>query len=112
MFSPASGGPQPNRPGASCSRSYVAGTAALLALLLGNVVSAVAPRADVVIDPLFLALFAMVPLAFLYGLLRSRLARGSVAGLMVALGHGAPLRSALADALGDPARARVLARAG
>ncbi len=81
---------------------YVAGTGALVALVLGNVVSAIAPRADIVIDPLFLALFAMVPLAFLYGLLRSRLARGSVAGLMVALGHGAPVRSALADALGDP----------
>ena len=43
-----------------------------------------------------------MPFAFLFGILRSRLARGSVAGLMVSLEHGRPLRDAIADALGDP----------
>jgi PAS domain S-box-containing protein len=45
----------------------------------------------------------LIPLAFLYGLLRSRLARGSVGELVRALNAGAPLRDALADALDDPA---------
>jgi PAS domain S-box-containing protein len=43
-----------------------------------------------------------VPLAILLGLLRSRLARGAVAALTVALGSEKPLREALAEALGDP----------
>ncbi|MDQ3601828.1 MAG: histidine kinase [Actinomycetota bacterium] len=46
-----------------------------------------------------------VPVAFLGGLLRSRLARSGVGELVVELGDGAPgaqLRSALARALGDP----------
>jgi PAS domain S-box-containing protein len=45
----------------------------------------------------------LIPLAFLYGLLRSRLARGSVGELVRALNGGVPLRDALADALDDPA---------
>ena len=45
----------------------------------------------------------LIPLAFLYGLLRSRLARGSVGELVRALNAGAPLRDALAEALDDPA---------
>lgn len=43
-----------------------------------------------------------IPLAFLYGLLESRLARGSVGELVAALGGGAPLEPALARALDDP----------
>jgi hypothetical protein len=50
----------------------------------------------------FLALFLLVPWAFLFGILRSRFARGSVAGMMVGLEHGQPLRPAIAEALGDP----------
>ncbi|WP_422933366.1 sensor histidine kinase [Sinomonas sp. P47F7] len=48
---------------------------------------------------------AFVPLGFLVGLLRSRLARSAVGDLVIALGHQlAPgqLRGALARALGDP----------
>ena len=56
---------------------------------------------DEVLGALFLALFLLVPWAFLFGILRSRLARGSVAGMMVALEHGRPLREAIAEALGD-----------
>ena len=51
---------------------------------------------------LFVLFFAAVPFAFLFGILQSRLARGSVAGLMVSLEHGRPFRDAIADALGDP----------
>lgn len=48
---------------------------------------------------------AAVPVAFLAGLMRSRLARSGVGKLVVELGDGAPgdrLRSALARTLGDP----------
>ena len=44
----------------------------------------------------------MVPLAFLAGVLRSRLARAAAGDLLLALGRGTPLRDALADALRDP----------
>ena len=56
-------------------------------------------------DPLFyvfLVAFALVPVAFLAGVLRSRLARVGVADLLVELGRGTPLRDALAHALRDP----------
>jgi PAS domain S-box-containing protein len=46
--------------------------------------------------------FTTVPLAFLYGVLRMRLARSSVAQVVTALERGVPLRDALASALGDP----------
>ena len=50
----------------------------------------------------FFASFVTVPLAFLFGILRTRLARTSVTALVVALGEGVPLGDALATALGDP----------
>ncbi len=50
----------------------------------------------------FLVAFALVPVAFLAGVLRSRLARVGVADLLVELGRGTPLRDALAHALRDP----------
>jgi PAS domain S-box-containing protein len=53
-------------------------------------------------SPLFFLSFIAVPLSFLYGILRTRLARASAADLMLALQDGTPLREALADALGDP----------
>ena len=43
-----------------------------------------------------------MPVAFLAGVLRSRMARIGVADLLVELGRGAPLRDALAHALRDP----------
>jgi signal transduction histidine kinase len=52
-----------------------------------------------------LATVAIVPLGLLLGVLRFRLGRGRVAGLVVELGRGVPaggLRDALARALGDP----------
>jgi signal transduction histidine kinase len=51
------------------------------------------------------AVFASVPIAVLVVLLQRRLARSSIAGLVVELGeraHGSDLRDALARALGDP----------
>lgn len=57
------------------------------------------------VELVFFAILATVPLAFELGLLRSRLARGAVAGLVVELGQmRAPgkLREALARALHDP----------
>lgn len=51
---------------------------------------------------LFYVVFTTVPLAFLYGILRTRLARSSVAEVVMALENGVPLRDALATALGDP----------
>ena len=55
-----------------------------------------------VVQVVFLVAFALVPIAFLAGILRARLARSAVADLLVALGEGAPLRDALARALHDP----------
>ena len=54
------------------------------------------------LEYVFLAAFAMVPLAFLVGVLRSRLARSGVGDLLLALGRGTPIRDALASALADP----------
>jgi PAS domain S-box-containing protein len=50
----------------------------------------------------FLLVFATVPIAFLAGIMRSRLARSAVGDLLLELGSGAPLRDALAQALHDP----------
>jgi PAS domain S-box-containing protein len=50
----------------------------------------------------FLVAFALVPAAFLAGILRARLARSAVGDLVLALGEGTPLRDALAHALHDP----------
>ncbi len=50
----------------------------------------------------FYAVFTTVPLAFLFGVLRTRLARSSVTDVVMALETGTPLRDALATALGDP----------
>jgi PAS domain S-box-containing protein len=81
---------------------YLTGAAALVTLLLSNLLSSISAGAGDALSPVFFLLFAAVPIAFLAGLLRSRLARGSAAGLLVAVGRGMPLRDAIADALGDP----------
>jgi PAS domain S-box-containing protein len=73
---------------------------AILALSLG--VDALFPAANQAFSAVFLAAFAAVPLAFLFGVLRLRLARSSAASMFMSLEEGAPLRDALARALGDP----------
>jgi PAS domain S-box-containing protein len=78
-------------------------TAAALAIyLVAAPLAFLAGTPDEAASVVFVALFALVPISFLVGVLRSRLARGSVAELVVALGQGTPLRNALAEALGDP----------
>jgi PAS domain S-box-containing protein len=81
---------------------YLAGAGALVILLVSNIVGSLSNTAAEALTPLFLVLFAAVPFAFLFGILRARLARGSAAGLVVAIGEGTPLRDAIAAALGDP----------
>ncbi len=81
---------------------YAAGAAALFLLLLGNLSANFSTGVSDALAPVFLVLFAAVPFAFLFGILRSHLARGSVARLVVAIGEGTPLRDAIAEALGDP----------
>ena len=79
-----------------------AGIAALAAIGLVVVSGQISEDAGDALAPLFLVAFAAVPLSFLFGVLRTRLARSSVSELVVALDAGEPLRGALAGALGDP----------
>ena len=72
----------PGLSAARCGRCSIAGGAALAALIIGG-----APRASSYRDaaampfaPVFLVCFAAVPIAFLFGILRIRLARSSVLG--------------------------------
>ncbi len=79
-----------------------AGALAMAVLLLQIVVAAYSASAAEPLQYVFLAAFAMVPFAFLVGVLRSRLARSAVGDLLLALDRGRPIRDALAVALGDP----------
>jgi PAS domain S-box-containing protein len=81
---------------------YLASGGALLALLVGNLISTMSAGSADAVGVGFLVFFAAVPFAFLYGILRSRLAHGSVARLALSIGQGTPVRDAIADALGDP----------
>ncbi|HWL33590.1 MAG TPA: PAS domain S-box protein [Gaiellaceae bacterium] len=82
----------------------VLGTGALVLgiLLVQLVVDTFSEDAAEQLFYVFLVTFALVPVAFLAGVLRSRLARVGVADLLVELGRGIPLRDALAHALRDP----------
>lgn len=78
-----------------------------VALVLRFVVGVVAPTTDPgrVVSVGLLVAFGLVPIAFLIGLLRSRIARSAVADLVVQLAEIPStdgLRDALAKALGDP----------
>jgi PAS domain S-box-containing protein len=75
---------------------------ALVGLVASNVVWTFDETAGLVIELAALAALALMPVAFLLGILRSRLQRAGIADLVIALGNGRPLRDALADALGDP----------
>jgi signal transduction histidine kinase len=84
---------------------YAAGGATVVLLLVRTAIESLSSfRADALEIASVLALLT-VPLAFLAGLMRTRLARSSVATLVVELGESAApdhLRDALARALGDP----------
>jgi len=75
---------------------------ALVGLVASNVVWTFDATAGLAIELAALAALALMPVAFLAGILRTRLQRAGVADLVIALGNGSPLRDALADALGDP----------
>ena len=75
---------------------------ALAALVASGIVSAFSESAALWLEYVALISLALMPLAFLAGILRTRLARAGIADLAIALGNGKPLRDALADALGDP----------
>ena len=79
-----------------------AGIAALGAIGLLVISNEISASASDALQPLFFVAFAAVPVSFLFGVLRTRLARTSVSELVVALDAGEPLRGALAGALGDP----------
>ena len=79
-----------------------AGALAVLVLTLQVGIQTYSERAARPLEYVFLATFAMVPLAFLVGVLRSRLARAGVGDLLLTLGRGTPIRDALAGALADP----------
>jgi PAS domain S-box-containing protein len=82
----------------------VLGTGALVLgiLLVQLVVDTMSEDAAEQLFYVFLVAFALVPVAFLAGVLRSRLARSGVGELLLALSRGMPIRDALAQALRDP----------
>ena len=90
---------------------YLAGGAALVVLLLSNVLSQVSRGAADASRPCSSSLrhgAVRVPL----GIMRSRLARGWVVGLVVSIGQGMPCARDRGRARRSDARARLLARGG
>ena len=79
-----------------------AAIATLVSLALFVVADQVSAAAADGLLLLFYVVFTTVPLAFLFGVLRTRLARSSVTDVVMALERGTPLRDALSNALGDP----------
>ena len=75
---------------------------ALIGLVTSNLAWTFDENAGLAIEIAALAALALMPVAFLAGILRTRLQRAGIADLVIALGNGRPLRDALADALGDP----------
>ena len=81
---------------------YATFATAVLFLVASNALEAVSSQAATTLSVIGVIFIALVPVAFLAGLLRIRLARGHVLQLLLALEGGTPLRDALSDALGDP----------
>ncbi len=81
---------------------YLTFFVALVLIIAANVVTPVSDPASTGLGTTAIVCIALVPIAFLVGILRSRLARASVAGLVLALERGTPLRDALSEAVGDP----------
>ena len=81
----------------------VSGGIALLVIVAELVVDVFSTRAADPLSFVFIAAFSAVPIAFLAGVLRARLARSAVGELLLDLtAGGASLRDALARALHDP----------
>jgi PAS domain S-box-containing protein len=81
---------------------YLVTLIALVDLIASAVVGAVNASAGLIVELVAICSLALMPIAFLAGILRTRLARAGIADLAIALGNGTPLRAALADTLGDP----------
>ncbi len=81
---------------------YLVGIAGLVAIVVAGAAEIASDDVGQATSVIVVALFGMVPIAFVIGLLRTRLARGSVSELLAALGSGTPLRDALAETLDDP----------
>ena len=79
-----------------------AGSATLFAIGLLVIVDQVSDSAADWVPLLLVVCLVSVPVAFLMGILRSRLARSSLTELVVGLQTGTPLQDALASALRDP----------
>ncbi|HEX2303871.1 MAG TPA: PAS domain S-box protein [Gaiella sp.] len=81
---------------------YLVTLVALVDLVASGVVGTVDASAGLVVELVAICSLALMPIAFLAGILRTRLARAGIADLVIAVGNGTPLKAALADALGDP----------
>jgi len=81
---------------------YLFTLVSLLALVASGLIATVSASVGFVVELAALASLALMPVAFVAGVLRVRLARAGIADLAIAIGNGTPLRDALADALGDP----------
>jgi PAS domain S-box-containing protein len=81
---------------------YLFALVALVGLVASAVVGTLDAEAGYVVEFAALGSLALMPVAFLAGILRTRLQRAGIADLVIALGNGSPLRDALANALGDP----------
>jgi PAS domain S-box-containing protein len=75
---------------------------AIIFIIAANAVATVSDAASTGFGAVAIVFVALVPVAFLVGMLRVRLARGSVVQLLMALERGTPLQQALRSALGDP----------
>ena len=81
---------------------YTSSTIAVLLLAFAVASEQIASRSYSVAWYLFLLWFAIVPMTFLAGVLRSRFDQAAAAKMLVSLDAGIPLRDVLADALHDP----------
>ena len=81
---------------------YLFTLVSLLALVASGLIATVSASVGFVVELAALASLALMPVAFVAGILRVRLARAGIADLAIAIGNGTPLRDALAEALGDP----------
>src|SRR5262249_39690453 len=85
----------------------------LATIVVSGIASAVVSEdSATAISPVFLLFFAAIPIAFLFGILRTRLARSGATDVLLALERGSPLRDALAQVLGDPTIDIVYRRPG
>jgi PAS domain S-box-containing protein len=81
---------------------YLFTLVSLITLVASGLIATVSASVGFVVELAALASLALMPVAFVAGVLRVRHARAGIADLAIAIGNGTPLRDALAEALGDP----------